>query len=872
MITRGGLCLLMLAVSSAAAVAASSPPASAGTQTAPPWNPSYGYSYNWDYLSCPSGCGEWGLDVTLPLNTPIVAPEAGTIIGYQKSSDPCWNWAPGRLLLQLNRGGVIGFGHVSPVVSSGSVSVGQEIATIGPTQSCNGGNHVEFMYAPGGCSTSSCYNYSDFRCSPGCGSGTVYPLSDPLSPLSLLKSYMSGLSGSTITFSSTPPLNAVVGPNDSPGDNSPGMTATSTVQPTLQVGQSLTSATGAYSLDMQTDGNLVEYNSASKALWSSNTFGTGSANVATLQSDGNFVVYTSAGKPVWSSGTSGTGTGNTLVVQGDGNVVLYSSSGKALWDTGTSGTDTYRPEATGGGSGNPVTFSIDPSSSSVCNVSSGVVTFIGSGTCTIDANQAGSSQVKQSFIVGPENQTITSTSTPPTSTTVGGVAYTPTATSASGLPVTFTLDGTSSGCTLSSGEVNFTAVGTCVIDAKQAGTAHTLTSGTSSMTEGQEITVGQQLTSANGDYKLDMQGDGNLVEYNSASKALWSSNTSGTGSANFATLQSDGNFVVYTSTGNAVWNSGTSGTGSGNTLVIQGDGNIVLYPPSGPALWDTSTDGYGAYNSAPSVQQSLSVGKGTPTTPAISNLPTKGNFGGSFAANVSTNGDGNTSVTSNSTSICTVSGFLVSYVGVGACSLTAHVATGTNYTSADGVVQTFTVSRASQSALTITTLSGHVGTALTLSTSGGSGAGALTYVVANGTSRGCRVVGSSMSATTAGTCIVTATKAADTTYLAISSRATTISLAAKALSANPATITVTFANKSNALSRAAKKSLATLAKKLASGASVTFTGYARGNARLAQSRVRNAARYLSSKVSIHATLKKVTSLTVNKVTVTTTKR
>lgn len=126
-----------------------------------------------------------------------------------------------------------------------------------------------------------------------------------------------------------------------------------------------------------------------------------------------------------------------------------------------------------------------------------------------------------------------------------------------------------------------------------------------------------------------------------------------------------------------------------------------------------------------------------------------------------------------------------------------------------------------------------------------------------------------MSATTAGTCIVTATKAADTTYSAISS---TVTAVAMALPARPSTLTLVFAAKSSALSPAAKKSLATLAKKLLSGASVTFTGYARGNAGLAQSRARNVASYLSSKVSIHVTLKKVTTLTVNKVTVATTKQ
>jgi uncharacterized protein YjbI with pentapeptide repeats len=71
------------------------------------------------------------------------------------------------------------------------------------------------------------------------------------------------------------------------------------------------------------------------------------------------------------------------------------------------------------------------------------------------------------------NQTITLTSTPPSGATVGGT-YTPTATAGSGLPVAFTLDSTSSGCTLNakSDLVTFVAAGTCVIDANQAGNAN----------------------------------------------------------------------------------------------------------------------------------------------------------------------------------------------------------------------------------------------------------------------------------------------------------------------------------------------------------------------------------------------------------------
>ncbi len=81
-----------------------------------------------------------------------------------------------------------------------------------------------------------------------------------------------------------------------------------------------------------------------------------------------------------------------------------------------------------------------------------------------------------------------------------------------------------------------------------------------------------------------------------------------------------------------------------------------------------------------------------PTTPTISNLPSRGTVGSGFTATVSTDGDGTTSVTSNSPGVCTANGLSVSYVGVGTCSLTAHVGVGSYYSAADGTPQSFSVS------------------------------------------------------------------------------------------------------------------------------------------------------------------------------------
>ncbi len=80
------------------------------------------------------------------------------------------------------------------------------------------------------------------------------------------------------------------------------------------------------------------------------------------------------------------------------------------------------------------------------------------------------------------------------------------------------------------------------------------------------------------------------------------------------------------------------------------------------------------------------------TPPTIANIPTGAvSTGGTLTPAVSTNGDGVTSVTSSTPGVCTVSGSTVAYVGIGTCTLTAHVAAGTVYAAADGVPQSFTV-------------------------------------------------------------------------------------------------------------------------------------------------------------------------------------
>ncbi len=161
------------------------------------------------------------------------------------------------------------------------------------------------------------------------------------------------------------------------------------------------------------------------------------------------------------------GTGTALHPQ----AITFTSSPPASAAPG----DTYQVTATGGGSGDPVTFTIDPASASVCSASGAAVTFNQAGTCIIDANQAGNasyqpaSQAQQTAADQQIPQTIIVTSTP--TDTVAGDFYQVTATGGgSGNPVTFD-SASPSVCSMKGSTVAFNKPGTCVIDASQAGNA-----------------------------------------------------------------------------------------------------------------------------------------------------------------------------------------------------------------------------------------------------------------------------------------------------------------------------------------------------------------------------------------------------------------
>jgi hypothetical protein len=118
----------------------------------------------------------------------------------------------------------------------------------------------------------------------------------------------------------------------------------------------------------------------------------------------------------------------------------------------------------------PVTFTSN--STSVCAVSGTAVTLVATGTCSITASQAGNTTyapatpVTQTFSVGLESQTITFG--PLGNQALGSTPPALSATATSGLPASFG-SLTTTVCTVSGATVTLVSLGTCTIQATQAG-------------------------------------------------------------------------------------------------------------------------------------------------------------------------------------------------------------------------------------------------------------------------------------------------------------------------------------------------------------------------------------------------------------------
>ncbi len=330
---------------------------------------------------------------------------------------------------------------------------------------------------------------------------------------------------------------------------------------------------------------------------------------------------------------------------------------------------TYTVTATGGGSGNPVTFSIDPATAAVCSVSGTTVTFNQAGTCVIDANQAGNGsyqaapQAQQMATVTRSQQmtqTIAFTSTPP-SGAVPGDTYTVTATGGgSDNPIYLSIDpATAAVCSVSGATVTFNEAGTCVIDANEAGNASYLAAPQVQQMAHVNL-LGQKITFTSSPPASPAPGDTYLVT------------ATGGGSGNPVTFSIDPATAAVCSIKNAT----------------------VTFNQAGTCVIDADQRGSAKYRKAPQAQQTVIVQQITQTVTITSSPPAPALPKGTYPVTATGGGSGNPvtfTIDPASAAVCSVSGATVTFNQAGTCVINASQAGNARYMAAQQVQQTVTV-------------------------------------------------------------------------------------------------------------------------------------------------------------------------------------
>ncbi len=236
----------------------------------------------------------------------------------------------------------------------------------------------------------------------------------------------------------------------------------------------------------------------------------------------------------------------------------------------------------------------------------------------------------------------------------------------------------------------------------------------------------------------------------------------------------DGNFSLTAPTpstpGTFTYTSGTTSviSISGSTATVAGAGTSLITATFTP----TNTANY---NSGGTTTMTVTVGKATPTFTWSGVTKTYGDATFPLTAPTPST-PGTFAYSSSNPSVLSVSGSTATVAGAGTSTVTATFTPNAtaNYVSGSTTSMVATVQQKTQTTLAISPTSVTYGSTLTLTTSGGDGLGSVSYLVDSGP---CTVLESTLTPTGAGTCMVTATKAANGNYLAISSISTAITVA-----------------------------------------------------------------------------------------------
>jgi hypothetical protein len=306
---------------------------------------------------------------------------------------------------------------------------------------------------------------------------------------------------------------------------------------------------------------------------------------------------------------------------------------------GVGGTTTA--SATGGASGNPVTFT-SSSPNSVCTVSSGgLVTAVDVGTCVAIANQAGNATYADAapvtgsiVVINKGSQTIGPISFTPFGLSVGGTT-TVSATASSGRAVNFGSSVTPTICSVSGKVVTGLSTGTCSITASQAGDANYLPA--TPVTGNITVKIGQTI---------------GPISFAPSTLAVGGTTTAG---------------ATTTAGLTVTFASATPG-------ICTMNGGVFTGVAVGTCFITANQAGDGIRAAAPPVLDFITVSQGSQTISAVSFNPATLSIGGTTTASATATSGYAVSFTSSTPIVCTVSGTnggVVTGVTTGTCAITA---------------------------------------------------------------------------------------------------------------------------------------------------------------------------------------------------------
>ncbi len=403
-----------------------------------------------------------------------------------------------------------------------------------------------------------------------------------------------------------------------------------------------------------------------------------------------------------------------------------------------------------------LSVALTSTAAAVCTVSGNTVTLMTAGTCSIDANQAGNATynaaatVTRSFTVAaPVMQAQTIAFAAPGNQTLGTAPLALVATASSGLAVSFAST-TPSTCTVSGSTLTLLAVGTCIIDASQAGN-----SGFSAATPvSRVITIAAAPLSAQ---TISFTSPGNQ--------------TLGTAPPLLMASASSGLAVSFAST------TPSTCTVNGSTLTLLAVGTCII---------DASQAGNSSFAAATTVSRVITIASAPLTAQTISfTQPGNQTLGTAPPALMATASSGlAVSFTSTTPGTCTVSGSALNLVAVGTCIIDARQAGNSSFAAAITVSRAFTIAAAPLTAQTITFNSpGNQtlgGAPLALLASASSG---LAVSFASTSPGVCTVNGTTLTLVAAGTCNVDANQAGNGVFSAATTVSRTITVSVAPLTA-----------------------------------------------------------------------------------------